>query len=155
MKRSGSLYLLVAVVLAVGAIVFLAVGGLGDNLVYYWSPSELRAHYDAPAGQSEDPLNRAVVRLGGEVKPGSIARGDGASDLSFVVTDGKAEVMVHSTAVPPQMFREGIGVVVEGVLTPDGDFRSERIMVKHDNEYKAPTSPGEKPAYAPSAGGTM
>lgn len=151
MKRSGGLYVLVAVVLAVGAIIFLAVGGLGNNLVYYWSPSELLAHYNSPTDQTEDAQNRAVVRLGGEVKPGSIDRGDGASDLSFVVTDGKAEVMVHSTAVPPQMFREGIGVVVEGVLGVDGELRSERIMVKHDNAYQAPKD-GEKPAYNAPAG---
>lgn len=154
MKRSGSLYVLIAVVIATGAIVYLAVGGLGKNLVYYWSPTELHDYYSRPA-EGRDASATAVVRLGGEVKPGSIVRGAGASDLTFVVTDGKDEVKVHSTEVPPQMFREGIGVVVEGVLATDGVFKSERIMVKHGNDYKAPKA-GEKPAYeAPAGGGAM
>lgn len=152
MKRSGSLYILVAAVIAIGAVIFLAVGGLGDNLVYYWSPTELSQHYATAAGRGEEADQRAVVRLGGEVKPGTLVPGDGASDLSFVVTDGAVDVKVHSTAVPPQMFREGIGVVVEGVMGPDGVFSSERIMVKHSNQYEAPKD-GEKPDYvAPTAG---
>jgi len=125
-----------ALVIAAGALIFLAVGGLGDNLVYYWSPSELAAA--GPSG--------AVVRLGGQVKDHSIVR-HGGSDLDFVVTDGAHEVRVHSRAVPPQMFREGIGVVVEGVLGAGGVFESERIMVKHGNEYQPP-KPGEKPPAA-------
>jgi len=149
--KSGGLYLLIASVVAIAAIIFLAVGGLGDNLVYYWSPTELHDHYQAEAQRGGD---RAVVRLGGEVKPGSLDRGEGASDLSFVVTDGKHDIRVHSTAVPPQMFREGIGVVVEGVLGDDGVFTSERIMVKHDNQYQAPED-GEKPEYSAPAAGAM
>lgn len=113
---------------------WLAVGGLGDNLVYYWTPSELHA-----AGPT-----RATVRLGGQVKAGSVVRVEGASEVDFIVTDGAREVRVHSSAVPPQMFREGIGVIVEGALDARGVFVSERIMVKHGNEYQAP-APGEKP----------
>jgi cytochrome c-type biogenesis protein CcmE len=47
--------------------------------------------------------------------------------------------MTHS--VPPQMFREGIGVVVEGTMTPAGHFESRRLMVSHSNEYRAPDDP--------------
>ena len=43
-------------------------------------------------------------------------------------------------SVPPQMFREGIGVVVEGTMTQAGHFESQRLMVSHDNEYRAPTT---------------
>ena len=79
----------------------------------------------------------ASIRLGGLVAAGSIRHGAG-SDLEFIVTDGSEEVSVHATAVPPAMFREGIGVVVEGTMTSDGTFETQRLMIKHDNEYQAP-----------------
>ena len=60
------------------------------------------------------------------------------SHVTFDVTDGNKTVSVDSSSNPPAMFREGIGVVVEGKLGGDGVFRSERVMVKHSNEYQAP-----------------
>ncbi|HNH50578.1 MAG TPA: cytochrome c maturation protein CcmE, partial [Myxococcota bacterium] len=68
------------------------------------------------------------------VKPGN--------PLRFQLSDGTATVDVSTTEIPPQMFREGIGVVVEGTVDPNGLFTSNRMMVKHDNEYRAP-KPGE------------
>src|SRR4029077_1940832 len=95
---------------------FLAItaGGIGDNLVYYWGPTELREAGHNAVG--------ATIRLGGQVAKGSIVHAPGASNLEFDVVDGNATVHVKSSGVPPQMFREGIGVVVEGTLTKAGHF---------------------------------
>lgn len=117
------------------AFAFLAVGGIGENLVYYWGPAELVGAGAKAYG--------ATIRLGGRVVPGSIQRGQG-SEIRFAVSDGKATVNVQTRTVPPQLFREGIGVVVEGTLKPDGHFESQRLMVSHGNEYRAPAD-GEKP----------
>ena len=65
------------------------------------------------------------------------------SMLDFDVTDRHTTVHVKSDGVPPQMFREGIGVVVEGTMTRAGYFQSDRLMVSHNNEYRAP-KPGEQ-----------
>jgi cytochrome c-type biogenesis protein CcmE len=127
------LFAIAALAVAGGAIAFLAHGGLGDNLVYYWGPTELRANAEKAIG--------ATIRLGGQVAPGSIQY-DGANKLSFEVTDGKEKVLVRATGMPPAMFRENIGVVVEGTMTREGHFTSSRLMVSHDNEYRAP-KPGE------------
>lgn len=120
--------------LAVAAVAFvvIAAGGIGENLVYYWGPSDVHAAGPKAVG--------ATIRLGGQVKPGSIVENEGSA-LAFDVTDGKADVHVRSQGVPPQMFREGIGVVVEGTMTDAGYFECNRLMVSHDNEYRAP---GEK-----------
>jgi len=126
---------LAALAVAGGAFAFLTVGGIGDNLVYYWGPSELVGAGAKAVG--------ATIRLGGQVAPGSIVHGSG-SELSFTVSDGKASVNVRTKTVPPQMFREGIGVVVEGTMKPDGHFESQRLMVSHGNEYRAPGD-GETP----------
>lgn len=122
-----------ALSMAAAALGFLAKGDLGDNLVYYWSPSELM---EAPNAKD------AVVRLGGLVASGSYSWDRDAQRAEFDVTDGTTEVRVVSDGNPPQMFREGIGVVVEGTLRNDGQFYTQKVMVKHSNEYQAPDGEG-------------
>lgn len=121
--------------LAVAGVAFLILtfGGIGQNLVYYWGPTDLHAAGDKAFG--------ATIRLGGMVGKDSIRYGEGASSLEFDVVDGKNSVHVKSQGVPPQMFREGVGVVVEGTMTKAGYFKSHRLMVSHNNEYRAPGDP--------------
>lgn len=123
-------FFIVAVLIAGGAIAYLSFGGIGDNLVYYWTPTELAEHGSQAQG--------AVVRLGGQVEAGSLEWDKESNDLRFLVTDGTTSIKVHGTGVPPQMFREGIGVVVEGTMGGADVFESDRLLVKHDNEYQAP-----------------
>jgi cytochrome c-type biogenesis protein CcmE len=124
------LMIVAALAVIAGVIGFVAYGNIGGNLVYYWSPKEVHAAGPKAVG--------ATIRLGGLVAPGSVVRASTGLDLRFAVTDGEATLPVHASAVPPAMFREGIGVVVEGTLRKDGVFESRRLMVKHDNEYRAP-----------------
>ena len=84
------------------------------------------------------------IRLGGQVVPGSVQWNAEAVDLRFSVTDGNRVIPVHSRGAPPQMFRGGIGVVVEGRYGRSGTFESTNLMVKHSNEYRAPKA-GERP----------
>ena len=121
--------------LAVAGAAFLAItaGGIGENLVYYWGPSELKQAGAKAVG--------ATIRLGGQVAKGSVVQQPGVSTLEFDVADGSASVHVKLSGVPPQLFREGIGVVVEGTLTKAGHFESKRLMVSHGNEYRAPDDP--------------
>jgi cytochrome c-type biogenesis protein CcmE len=111
------------------AVAVLAAGGIGENLVYYWGPSEVHAAGDQAVG--------ATIRLGGMVAADSVQY-LGTSALEFDVIDGEQIVHVKATGVPPQMFREGIGVVVEGTMTAAGYFEGNRLMVSHDNEYRTP-----------------
>ena len=95
-----------------GTLLYFVVGGIGNNLVYYWGPTEVLAAGPKAKGAS--------IRLGGLVEPGSIKQGQG-SNMSFTVTDGKKSFPVRCTSVPPQMFREGIGVAVNrGVMLTMG-----------------------------------
>ena len=118
--------------LAVAAIAFavITVGGIGENLVYYWSPTDLRAAGGKAVG--------ATIRLGGQVGEGSVVFGEGVSALQFDVVDGKEKVHVKATGMPPQLFRDKIGVVVEGTMTKAGHFEGRKLMVSHDNEYRTP-----------------
>ena len=83
------------------------------------------------------PLGQMCASAGWVV-PGSIVHSGDSLALSFEVTDGSETVQVITNAVPPAMFRGGIGVVLEGTLLDNGTFESQRLMVKHDNEYRVP-----------------
>jgi cytochrome c-type biogenesis protein CcmE len=109
----------------------LTASGIGENLVYYWGPTELHAAGDKAYGAS--------IRLGGLVARDTVRRLDGGSGVEFDVIDRQGgRVHVRSRGVPPQMFRENIGVVVEGTHGRDGTFDGRRLMVSHDNEYRVP-----------------
>lgn len=129
-KKKTRLFAILALAVAASAFALVALGGLGENLVYYWGPTELRQAGDKAVG--------ATVRLGGQVVEGSIDFDEKTTRLAFEITDGQERVPVRSLGVPPQMFREGIGVIVEGTMTREGYFRSERLMVSHGNEYRVP-----------------
>jgi cytochrome c-type biogenesis protein CcmE len=132
--KSRRWFALGAIVVAVGALVAITAGGIGQNLVYYWGPTELHAAGPKAVG--------ATIRLGGLVREGSLVHHPDGSTLEFDVIDrpgAAVRVMTHS--VPPQMFREGIGVVVEGTMTEAGYFESRRLMVSHSNEYRVPEDP--------------
>lgn len=106
------------------------IGGLGilmvnlsSSLVYYNTPSELKAR----------EVDGARLRLGGRVVPGSVV--EEGSTVRFEVEDCGTSVSVVHTGVPPALFQEGIGVVVEGVWT-GATFESDTILVKHDEQYR-------------------
>ncbi|PYQ60955.1 MAG: cytochrome c biogenesis protein CcmE [Acidobacteria bacterium] len=133
MNRSR-LFLLVALAVALTGFALIAGSRISRNLVYYWTPTDITHAGDKAYG--------ATIRLGGQVAPGSIRMGNGSA-LDFDVTDRNTTVHVKSNGVPPQMFREGIGVVVEGTMVRSGYFQSDRLMVSHNNEYRAPKA-GER-----------
>jgi cytochrome c-type biogenesis protein CcmE len=139
MKRYR-LFVIPAVGLAVVLTGFL-IYTISDDLVYYRTPSEVVA---MPAqGDSGGRL-----RLGGQVLAGSIEARDGI--VAFVVTDGHEAVPVEHRGTPQQLFREDIGVVLEGDW--DGRvFRSDTMIIKHDEQYRTEDGGVYTPGSPPSA----
>lgn len=114
-------FVLPAVLIAVVIGVLLVT--LQSNLVFFNTPTEL-----IDGGPTPDR-----VRLGGQVVEGSVSSGNDA--VEFAVTDGREVVEVVHSGTPQQLFREGVGVVVEG--TWDGTrFWSDSMLVKHDEQYR-------------------
>ena len=108
-------------VVAVGLILF----ALSDEIVFFNSPSDVIAK-DLPPGSR--------MRLGGLVETGSVVKGaDGL--VAFAVTDGNASIPVTYRGILPDLFREGQGVVTEGVLGGDGGFTADTVLAKHDENY--------------------
>jgi cytochrome c-type biogenesis protein CcmE len=129
----------VAIIVAV--IAYLAFSDVGKALVYYLTPTELLAKGNAAFGET--------VRLGGLVKPGTKHGPD--TNLSFTLTDGTHDVTVHTSVAPPALLREGAGAVVEGQLGRNGVFEATQVVVKHDENYVAPTN-GAVPSHIASGG---
>jgi len=96
-----------------------------DSIVFFNSPSDVVEKHIGPGTR---------IRLGGLVKTGSLQRGDGMH-VRFEVTDGNREIPVTYQGVLPDLFREGQGVVAEGVLDPSGTFAADTILAKHDETY--------------------
>jgi cytochrome c-type biogenesis protein CcmE len=123
--------------LVLSGFAYLIWGGLGGNLVYFVTPTELMARGDAAYD--------SPVRLAGNVVPGSVAWNARELDLKFQLSDGETDIEVWSKGAPPAMFQDTMGVVVEGRYNRTGIFESSSIMVRHSNEYKAPPE-GHRPA---------
>ncbi|ODT72240.1 MAG: cytochrome c biogenesis protein CcmE [Pelagibacterium sp. SCN 63-23] len=111
-----------AIVVAIAAALVLT--ALRDQIVFFYSPSDLVERAVAP-GQA--------VRLGGLVKDGSWVRQ--GQENTFVVTDGGMDVPARYVGILPDLFREGQGVVAEGSLGPDGIFQASNVLAKHDENY--------------------
>ncbi|MGE0047024.1 MAG: cytochrome c maturation protein CcmE [Hyphomonadaceae bacterium] len=124
MRPRGRRFVLIAVVgalLALGTALTLI--GLRDSVVYFYPPSEL--------AEKARPDER--VRIGGLVAAGSVRREGGA--LFFAVTDGEAQIAVRYNGQPPDLFREGQGVVAEGRYQPGAIFTADTLLARHDETY--------------------
>ena len=126
MTRKGRRLTLIGVALCVVAFAAgLALYGLRDSIVFFYGPSEIAEKNVQPG---------ARLRVGGLVKPGSLVKAEG-DRFSFAITDGAHDVAVTYQGQVPDLFREGQGVVAEGVLEALGKFHADTILAKHDERY--------------------
>jgi cytochrome c-type biogenesis protein CcmE len=127
-RKHRRLILVLACGAGLGSAVALTLSAFRDSVAFFVSPSEIAAKAP-PAGRS--------FRLGGLVEAGSLHRTmDGARPAAtFLVTDGHATVSVHYVGILPDLFREGQGVVALGTIAPDGSFRADEVLAKHDEAY--------------------
>ena len=110
-------------VLALAAALVLS--ALRDSIVFFNSPTDV----------IEKRITVGTrIRLGGLVKAGTLARGD-ELNVRFEVTDGKSAIPVAYKGILPDLFREGQGVIAEGVLDPAGLFKADAVLAKHDETY--------------------
>lgn len=110
--------------LAIGLVLV----ALRDSIVFFYSPTEVTEKHLSTGER---------FRLGGLVEEGSVKRGEGTT-VRFAITDMRSTLPVTYTGVLPDLFREGQGVVAEGVLQEDGVFRADSVLAKHDENYMPP-----------------
>lgn len=122
----------ILMVLIVGSLVWLAVGGIKDTKTYYKTIPELKQMGSAAQGQR--------LRVGGDVKPGSIAKNGGR--VSFVLhQDAKTLNVVYAGTDPlPDTFKDNAQALADGRLGPDGVFEASKIQAKCASKYEAKPS---------------
>ena len=107
------------------AAVLLVMFAFSQSIAYFYVPGDLAKANLAPGTR---------IRLGGLVEAGSVQRGTGQR-ISFGVTDGKTSIKVGYDGLLPDLFREGQGVVTEGVFEGAGRFKADSVLAKHDETY--------------------
>src|SRR5256885_6396324 len=133
-KKQRRLAFAITLLLAGGGAAALAVYALQDNVLFFYSPSDIASHPEkVPEGRT--------FRIGGLVQQGSIKR-DRGLEIHFVVTDGKNAVPVNYSGVLPDLFREGQGVVALGTRGTNGVVTAREVLAKHDGKYFPPAVVG-------------
>lgn len=127
-RRKRLLWVLAGVAL-VGLAVTLVLRALDANVMFFYSPSQIRAG-EAPQG--------AAFRIGGLVEIGSLQRSADGLQVQFMVTDEVQRVPVRYQGLLPDLFREGKGVVASGKLQANGVFEAAEVLAKHDENYMPP-----------------
>lgn len=128
--RHTRMLLVVFALLCAGVAVALVLVGLKQNVTYFYAPA------DVAAKEAQLLAENKNIRLGGMVEKGSVVR-DGLK-MEFVVTDYKDSVKVFYEGVPPDLFREGQGVIAEGHLLDAHRFSAHTLLAKHDEKYMPP-----------------
>jgi cytochrome c-type biogenesis protein CcmE len=116
-------------VAALGIVTALVLMAFQENLVFFFTPSEVAAN-KAPQGRT--------FRIGGMVEKGSVKRQADGVTVHFTVTDTAKTMPVTYRGALPDLFREGKGVVAQGQLGADGVFRASEVLAKHDENYMPP-----------------
>ena len=106
--------------------VYIILSNLNDNIVFFYPPSEL----------SKIKSSSEKVRVGGLVKEGSII--EDSDNIFFTVTDHLAEIQIECSGALPALFREGQGIVAEGKLVSNNLFKADKLLAKHDENYRPP-----------------
>ena len=123
-RKQRRLGLIATAIGVLGIAAGLVLYAMRDAIVFFRAPADLSAKGVQPGTR---------FRLGGLVKEGSIKR-DGQR-VTFEVTDAQAAVPVQYQGILPDLFREGQGVVTEGVLDTSGVFKADTVLARHDETY--------------------
>ncbi len=127
--RRRRMVLVGLILLGVAGAVALALTAFQENLLYYYTPS------DVQAGKAP---NDRLFRVGGMVVEGSFERAPGSMEARFVLTDYANNLTVSYSRVLPDLFREGQGIIARGRLGSNGMFVAEEVLAKHDENYMPP-----------------
>lgn len=114
----------VLIVVGIGSATALALTAFRQNLLYFVTPTQVKA--------GDLPTNKRF-RVGGLVVDGSIKRS--GVKVQFDLTDGRQTVTVRYKGILPDLFREGQGIVAQGVIGPGGIFHADQVLAKHDSKY--------------------
>ena len=127
-KVKSRIFLFALSVISITLIIFSILRSLEENVVYFFSPTEIYNKSDISFDKK--------IRIGGLVKTNSISKNE--TSINFIITDLKKEIVVTYIGLVPNLFSEGKGVVAEGKLKDKKYFVADKILAKHDENYMPP-----------------
>ena len=127
-KVKSRIFFLAVSLISVAIVIFIVLRSLEENVVYFFSPSEIYNKTDISFDKK--------IRIGGLVKTNSINKNE--TSINFIITDLKKEIIVSYNGLVPNLFSEGKGVVAEGKLKDKKYFIASKILAKHDENYMPP-----------------
>ena len=127
--RKKRILMVCAILVGISISAILILTAFEKNLMYFYSPTEI-INGDAPKTRS--------FRIGGLVVTDSVIRNSDDLKVSFILTDTINEVKVIYEGILPDLFREGQGIVANGILQSDNIFIAEQVLAKHDENYMPP-----------------
>ena len=127
-KVKSRIFFLALTLISVGVVVFIVLRSLEENVVYFFSPTEIYNKTNIPFDKK--------IRVGGLVKMNSISKHE--TSINFIITDLKKEIAVSYNGLVPNLFSEGKGIVAEGKLKDKKYFVADKILAKHDENYMPP-----------------
>jgi len=127
-KVKSRIFFLLLSAVAAALIIFVILRSLEENVVYFFSPTEIY--------NKQDISFKKKIRVGGLVKMNSITKDN--ESVNFIITDMKKEIIVSYKGLLPNLFSEGKGVVAEGKLKDKKYFVADKILAKHDENYMPP-----------------
>lgn len=134
-RRKNRLILVIAVLVGLGLATSLVMYALRSNIDLFYTPSEI---LNGKGENHEKPEPGQRLRVGGMVMPGSVKRDPKTLQVFFKLYDAKGVISVSYLGILPDLFREGQGVVAQGVLE-DGDLvNAKEVLAKHDEKYTPP-----------------
>eukprot|EP01093_Parvamoeba_rugata_P003000 TRINITY_DN1384_c0_g1_i4.p3 TRINITY_DN1384_c0_g1~~TRINITY_DN1384_c0_g1_i4.p3 ORF type:complete len:155 (-),score=39.98 TRINITY_DN1384_c0_g1_i4:406-870(-) len=131
-RRKKRLLAVTAIVFGVGATIGLVLYALQENINLFYTPSEL---VEGKGPNKEKPHIGQKLRIGGMVVPGSVIRDESSLQVSFKLIDTGPLVTIKYQGILPDLFREGQGIVAQGVLVEPNVIEAFEVLAKHDEEY--------------------
>ncbi len=128
-RRHKRIGFVIAGLASLGIAAALALNAFQDNLVFFFSPSQVAAK-EAPVGRT--------FRVGGLVQEGTVKRDTDGLTVRFTVTDTAQSIPVVYKGILPDLFKEGKGCVAQGKIAADGVFYADQVLAKHDENYMPP-----------------
>jgi cytochrome c-type biogenesis protein CcmE len=134
-RRKNRMLVVIAIVVGLGLITTLVMYALRANIDLFYTPSEI-LQGKGEAHEKPEPGQR--LRVGGMVMPGSVKRDPQSLQVSFKLYDASGVVSVTFEGILPDLFREGQGVVAQGVLENGSLINAKEVLAKHDEKYTPP-----------------
>lgn len=134
-RRKKRLSLALVVLVGLGLSISLVMYALRSNIDLFYTPSEI---LQGKGENHEMPFVGQRLRIGGMVMPGSVKRDPKSLQVSFKIYDARGAIAVTYNGILPDLFREGQGVVAQGVMQADNVVEAKQVLAKHDEKYVPP-----------------